>query len=477
MPDLLDFDGLSLLAAFRRRTASPREAVAAALDAAERMNGAVNAFCLLDREGSLAAAAASERRWAEGRPTGPLDGLPVTVKDNVLWAGHPTRRGSRVTDPAPATESAPAVDRLLEAGAIPIGKTTLPEFGWKGLGDSPLHGPARNPWNTATTTGGSSAGAAAAAALNLGVLHIGTDGAGSIRIPASFCGVYGFKPSYGRVPAFPPTPFAVVSHLGPLTRTVTDAALMLSVIARPDGRDITALHAGGPDTRIGLDDGVRGLRIAWSPRLGYTEKLDPEVEALTSAAARAFAELGAVVEEADPGFADPVEILETLWRVGAWLAVRSIPEARRAELDPGLLALAEAGRGIGGADYVAAANARNALFATTARFGERYDLLLTPSVATPAFAVNHDTPPDGRFGANWLAWTPYSYPFNLTLQPAASLPCGLTGAGLPVGLQVVGPSLRDDLVLRASRAFESIRPWPRLREPRGDAVDPNAREA
>jgi aspartyl-tRNA(Asn)/glutamyl-tRNA(Gln) amidotransferase subunit A len=466
MPDLLDFDGASLVAAYRRRVISPREAVTAALDAAERMNPAVNAFCLLDRAGASTAAAASERRWQESQPKGPLDGLPVTVKDNVVWAGHPTRRGSRTTDPAPAAENAPAVDRLLKAGAIPIGKTTLPEFGWKGLGDSPLNGPVRNPWDTALTTGGSSAGAAAAAALNLGILHIGTDGAGSIRIPASFCGVYGLKPSYGRVPAFPPTPFAIVSHLGPLTRTVTDAALMLSVIAQPDPRDITALHAGGPDPRIGLNDGVRGLRIAWSPRLGYAQGLDPEVEALTAAAAGAFAELGAVVEEADPGFPDPIAMLETLWRVGAWSVVRAIPEACRSELDPGLLALAEAGRGIGGADFIEAASARNALFSATARFHERYDLLLTPSVATPAFAVNHDTPPDGRFGPNWLAWTPYSYPFNLTLQPAASLPCGLTAAGLPVGLQVVGPALRDDLVLRASRAFESVRPWARLSEVR-----------
>src|ERR671912_747867 len=187
MPDLLDFDGASLVAAYRRRVVSPREAVTAALNAAERMNPAVNAFCLLDRGGA-----------------------------------------------------SPAVDWLLKAGAIPIGKTTLPEFGWKGLGDSLLNGPVRNPWDTALTTGGSSAGAAAAAALNLGILHIGTDGAGSIRIPASFCGVYGLKPSYGRVPAFPPTPFAIVSHLGPLTRTVADAALMLGVMAQPDGRDITA---------------------------------------------------------------------------------------------------------------------------------------------------------------------------------------------------------------------------------------------
>jgi aspartyl-tRNA(Asn)/glutamyl-tRNA(Gln) amidotransferase subunit A len=327
------------------------------------------------------------------------------------------------------------------------------------------------------TTGGSSAGAAAAAVLNLGVFHLGTDGAGSIRIPAGFCGVFGIKASYGRVPAHPPSPFAIVSHVGPLTRTVRDAALMLGIIAAPDPRDITATTQLPPDYRVGLENGVRGLRVAWSPRLGYVETLDAEVEALSAAAARAFEELGATVEEADPAFDDPIETLNTLWHVGAWSVLRGIPEERRGEIDPGFVAIAERGRAILGADFVAAANARAALSLAMARFHERYDLLLTPTLATPAFEVGRNTPSRGPLGDDWLAWTPYSYPFNLTLQPAASLPCGLTRAGLPVGLQVVGPFLRDDLVLRASRAFESIRPWPRLREPRGDAVDLNAREA
>src|SRR5215217_7696589 len=249
MNDILALDGASLLAAFRNRALSPVEVVDAVLAGIERHNPIVNAFNIVDGEGARTAARRSEARWAKRAPVGPVDGLPLTIKDNIIWAGHPARRGSRTSSTDPVPESAPSVDRLLEAGAVPVGKTTLPEFGWKGIGDSPLTGITRNPWDTRVTTGGSSAGAAAAAALNLGILHIGTDGAGSIRIPASFCGVYGLKPSYGRVPAFPPTPFAIVSHLGPLTRTVTDAALMLSVIAQPDPRDITALHAGGPDPR------------------------------------------------------------------------------------------------------------------------------------------------------------------------------------------------------------------------------------
>lgn len=466
MTDIRDLDGTDLLAAYRSRAVSPREAVGAALDALERLNPQVNAFCLVEREEAMRAAKASEERWAAGRPLGALDGLPVTIKDNIAWAGCPMRRGSRVSPDAPMPENAPIVDRLLEAGAVPLGKTTMPEYGWKGLGDSPLHGPARNPWNTGMTTGGSSGGAAAAAALNIGVMHVGTDGAGSVRIPAGFCGVFGLKPTYGRVPAYPPSPFGIVAHIGPLTRSVRDAALMMSVAARPDPRDITGTTLPAPDYRVGLEDGVKGMRVAWSPRLGYVERLDPEVEALAAAAARAFEELGAVVEEADPGFPDPVEILNGLWRVGAWSVLRAIPEERWGEMDPGFVAMGLKGKAISGSDYVASASARGALSLAMHRFHERYDLLLTPTLATPAFAVNHDTPPDGRFGDDWLGWTPYSYPFNLTLQPAASVPCGLTRDGLPVGLQIVGPLHRDDLVLRAARAIEAIRPMERIREPR-----------
>jgi aspartyl-tRNA(Asn)/glutamyl-tRNA(Gln) amidotransferase subunit A len=466
MNDILALDGASLIAAYRNRTLSPVEAARAVLAGIDRFNPIINAFNAVDAEGALAEARQSEERWAQGRPKGLADGLPFTVKDNIIWAGHPARRGSRTTSPEPVTESAPAVDRMIEAGAIPVAKTTLPEFGWKGLSDSPLTGLTRNPWDTRMTTGGSSAGGAAAAALNLGVIHLGTDGAGSIRIPASFSGVFGIKASFGRVPAYPPSPFAIVSHVGPLARTVRDAALALGIIAGPDHRDMTAMTTPPQDYRVGLEDGLKGLRIAWSPRLGYVRKLDAEVEELTGAAARAFEELGAVVEEADPGFDDPIETLSTLWFVGAWSVVRAIPDERRREVDPGLMAVAEKGRAISGSDFVAAANARGALFSAMARFYERFDLLLTPTLATRAFEVGHNVPPDGRFGEDWIAWTPYSYPFNLTLLPAASVPCGLTKAGLPVGLQIVAPMGREDLVLRASRAFESVRPWPSLSEPR-----------
>jgi aspartyl-tRNA(Asn)/glutamyl-tRNA(Gln) amidotransferase subunit A len=466
MSDILSFDAHDLLAAYRNRSLSPREATQAALDAIARFEPALNAFISVEAESALEAADASEKRWARGEPAGLLDGLPMTIKDNIAWAGRTMRRGSLTSADTPMTETSPVVERMIGQGAVPLGRTTMPEFGWKGLGDSPLHGITRNPWDTRMTTGGSSAGAAAAAALNLGVLHIGTDGAGSIRIPSGFSGIYGIKPSYGRIPAHPPSPFSIVSHIGPMTRSVRDAALMLTATSGPDVRDITAIHAPSPDFRIGLEDGVRGLRIAWSPRLGYVRNLHPEVEALTRKG-------GAGVRGARRACGGG--------RSGLPRAAR---DPRDAVADGGVVGdppdpRSALGRGRSGAAggraegariqrfrFRRRSGARNALFATMTRFHERYDLLLTPTLATPAFEGGNDTPPDGSFGDDWLAWAPYSYPFNLTLQPAASVPCGFTAAGLPVGLQIVGPMLADAKVLAASRAFESARPWPRLSEPR-----------
>src|SRR5262249_17587520 len=247
-------------------------------------------------------------------------------KDNIWLKDFPSRRGSLTVDPAPMKADAPAVARLREAGAVILGKTTLPEFGWIGVCHSPLTRVPRNPWKLDSTTGGPSGGAAAAALLNLGHLHIGTDGAGSIRIPAAFTGVFGIKPSFGRVAAYPASPFSILAHVGPLTRTVTDAALMLTVIGGPDGRDMKAWDTQPPDYRVGLDDGVRGLRVAWSPRLGYVEKLNPEVEAATKKAAQALGDLGAIVEEADPGFAEPYEMIMTLWGAVSAMIVAAAPE-------------------------------------------------------------------------------------------------------------------------------------------------------
>jgi aspartyl-tRNA(Asn)/glutamyl-tRNA(Gln) amidotransferase subunit A len=466
MNDILSLDATSMLAAYRNRILSPREVTDAVLDAVDRYDEAVNAFCLVDAESARQAAAASEQRWMRREPAGLVDGVPITIKDALQWQRHPMRNGSKTTPTDPVPEDAPAVGELLEAGAVPIGKTTMPEFGWKAVGDSPLYGITCNPWDTALTSGGSSAGAGAASALNLGPLHIGTDAAGSIRIPSSFCGIFGLKPTHGRVSFAPPVPFALIADTGPMSRTVRDSALMLTVMAGPDPRDVWALQIPPPDYRVGLEDGVRGLRIAWSPRLGHVKVLDPEVERLTAAAARVFEELGADVEEADPSWQDPIEMIRTLWRAACWMELSAVPRERWSECDPALVEFAAPGERMGVDEFFGAANARAGLFRAAAEFHERYDLLLTPTVPVPPFETGHNTPPDWRYGDEWFSWAPYAYPFDLTLQPAASVPCGMTKDGLPVGLQIVGPLLHDDLVLRAARAFETARPWPVTTEPR-----------
>src|SRR5207253_49041 len=282
------------------------------LDRLDALQPKINAFCIVDREGALAAARASEQRWRSGGSVGRLDGVPVTIKDLMLMRGFPTLRGSRLVDPNQDwSEDAPAVARLREAGAVILGKTTTPEFGWKALGDSPLTGITRNPWELSRTPGGSSAGAAAACAAGIGPLHLGSDGAGSIRIPCAFTGIFGLKPSFGRVPAYPLSAMGLLAHLGPMARTVADAALMLTVLCGTDHRDPYALPPEDRNYLDGLEGGVRGWRIAYSPTLGYT-RVDPEIAAAVRDAVRQFEGLGAVVEEVDAIFPSPREALFTL---------------------------------------------------------------------------------------------------------------------------------------------------------------------
>jgi aspartyl-tRNA(Asn)/glutamyl-tRNA(Gln) amidotransferase subunit A len=464
--EISQLSGSELVRRYRRRVLSPVEVVHDALARIERFEPQINAFVVLDTDGALAAARASEARWTKGEPKDLVDGLPVTIKDIIDVKGQPTRKGSLTTAATPVKRDAPAVARLKEGGAVILGKTTTPEYGWIGACHSPLTGITRNPWNRKRTTGGSSGGAAAAALLNLGVLHLGTDGAGSIRIPSAFTGVFGIKPSYGRVPAYPASPFNVLAHQGPLTRTVSDAALMLSVIGRPDCRDTTAWNTPAPDFRIGLGEGVRNLRVAWSPRLGYVKQLNQEIETAAAKAAQVFAELGAQVEDVDPGFAEPIDYLHAIWDAVASTIVDAVPPAEREKMDPGLRRMADAGRHVSLAEYLAAHTRRTQLAEHMRRFHERYDLLLTPQMPVPAIEAGRVTPADGRFGEDWINWSPYTYPFNLTQQPAASVPCGFSSDGLPLALQIVGPPRNDALVLRAARAFESAQPFATLNGPR-----------
>ena len=454
--DIAYASALELVELYRTRALSPVEAADALLARIETLQPRLNAFCVVDRDGALAAARDAEQRWLSGAPLGPLDGVPVTIKDLVLMRGFPTRRGSRMTDPAPDAEDGPAVARLREAGAVILGKTTTPEFGWKALGDSPLTGITCNPWNLGRTPGGSSAGAAAACAAGIAPLHVGSDGAGSIRIPSAFTGVFGIKATFGRVPAHPPSPMGLLSNVGPMTRTVRDAALMLNMLARPDHRDPYALP---PERRVyldGIDDGVRGWRIAYSADLGYA-RVDPEIAACCAAAANRFEELGAHVEQVGRLFDSPREALLTLWAAGSARVLAGFPAEKRVLADPGLIGIAARGERISATEYVGADLARTALGQQMGAFHQRYDLLLTPMMPVPALPVGEDLN-DPASEEMWIDWSPFSYPFNMTRQPAATVPCGLTGAGLPIGLQIVGPLYAEDRVLRAARAFEHTQP-------------------
>ena len=459
--DLADCSATALLGLYRARRASPVEATRAVLARIERLDPVLNAFCLVDADAALAAAAASEARWTKGAPSGDLDGVPVSIKDLILTRGWPTLRGSRtVARDQPWDVDAPVTARLREAGAVLLGKTATPEFGCKGETNSLLTGITRNPWNPARTPGGSSGGTAAAVAAGMGPLSVGTDGAGSIRIPAAFCGTFGLKPSFGRVPAYPLSPMGSVAHLGPHSMHVADASLMMNVLKRPDARDWTSLPPDPTDYLDGLDGGVRGLRIAWSPALGYARGIDPEVAAAVATAVRDLESAGAIVEAVDPGFADPLEITTGLWFAGVWAIWNGLDPAQQALTDPDFRTQAELGSRLGALDLHRLNVRRGELGSQMRRFMERFDLLATPSVAIPAFPARPagSVPMDAEA---MLGWTPFSYPFNLTQQPACSIPCGLTKDGLPIGLQLVGPMFGDALVLRAARGYEQLRPIPR----------------
>ncbi len=454
-----------LLAGYRAKSLSPVEAVDALLARIERLQPALNAFVLVDPERTRAAARASEARWARGEPQGRLDGVPVSVKDLLLTAGWPTLRGSPTVDPDQAwTDDAPAVARLREHGAVLLGKTTTPEYGHKGVTDSAVSGITRNPWDTRRTPGGSSGGASAALAAGLGPLALGTDGGGSIRIPASFAGVFGLKPTFGRVPAWPASPFGTVAHVGPMARTVEDAALLLTVIAEPDARDWQALPGDGREYEHGLNGSLRGLRIAFSRTLGMPDvPLDPEVEALAGAAARRFESLGAAVEAVEPEWPhEPGAVFMVYWSIGAAALAEDLGPEKAAALEPTLRRYVEVGRSYDGLTVKRAELRRAANGLAFNRLFERFDLVLSPTMPLPAFAAGIPMP-DESFADEPLRWTPYTFPINLTRNPAASTPCGFTADGLPVGLQVIGPLYGEAEVLRACAAWQTAEAHHRAR--------------
>ncbi|MEV0734381.1 amidase [Streptomyces sp. NPDC050549] len=451
--ELTELTAMELLDGYRRGEFSPVEATRATLERAGEIQPVVNAFVRLDAEGALARAAESAERWRRGEPAGLVDGVPVTVKDILLQRGAPTLRGSKtVAEQGSWDEDAPSVARLREHGAVFIGKTTTPEFGWKGVTDSPLSGITRNPHDPARTAGGSSGGSAAAVALGAGPLSLGTDGGGSVRIPASFCGIFGLKPTYGRVPLYPASAFGTLSHVGPMTRDAADAALLLDVIGVPDARDWSGLDRPPGSFTEGLAHGIQGLRIAYSPSLGGQVAVRPAVAAAVRRGVERLAALGAYVEETDPDFTDPVDAFHTLWFSGAARVTQKLAPRQRELLDPGLREIRAAGGRFSALDYLAAVDVRMELGRRTGLFHERYDLLVTPTLPITAFQAGVEVPKGSGY-RRWTGWTPFTYPFNLTQQPAATVPVGNDGDGLPIGLQIVGARHQDGLVLRAAHAL------------------------
>jgi len=459
MTDLSMMTAADLVEGYRAGDFTSEDATRAALDAIRAHDDDVNAFVLVDEEGALQQAKASTRRWRDGRPLSAADGVPASIKDMLLTRGWPTLRGSTLVDQSgPWDVDAPAVARLRESGSVFIGKNTTPEFAWKGVTDSIRHGATGNPWGTGLTSGGSSGGAATAVGLGMGTWSVGTDGGGSVRIPAAFTGTVALKPTFGRVPIFPPSPYGTLSHAGPMTRTVRDAALLLDLITGADSRDWASLPPPTDSYRNGLENGVRGLRIALSPTLGFGRN-DPEVDAAVRVAARVLSDQGAHVEEVDPDITDCVDAFHVLWFTGAAKVLEAYGEGAIERVDPRLReAIGEFGTGVSAAEYLDATAQRMDFGVRMGAFHERFDLLLTPTMPIAAFEKGRDAP-DGWPSTLWTSWTPYTYPFNMTQQPALSVPCGLTGQGRPIGLQVVGPRHADALVLRAGRAFERATDW------------------
>ena len=461
MTEFIRLSALELLKGYKDKQFSPVEATQAMLAQIARCNPVVNAYNLVDEETTLAFARESEQRYQQGNPKGMLDGVPVAIKDVFLTSQWPTIKGSKTIDPKSTLgKEAPSVAALNRNGAVPLGKTTTPEFGWKGVTDNPVDGVTRNPWNPDKTAGGSSGGSAAAVPLGMGPLALGTDAGGSIRIPAGFSGLVGLKPSFGEVPHWPASPFGTLAHAGPMTWTVADCALLMNVLAEADCRDTNAIPRRNIDYLAALEgepqDLLRGVHIAYSATLGYVQ-VEREVEESVRAAAKLFESLGAEVIEVAPGFDDPLGAFGHLFYGGAANALRNISKKQRMIMDPQLVAVSEKAAQLSMLDYLEATNERAALCERMAAFHKKYDLLLTPTLPITAFTAGREVPEDWP-STRWPSWTPFTYPFNMTGQPAISVPCGFDSGGLPIGLQLVGARFDDRAVLRAAQAYQLAAP-------------------
>ena len=450
---------MELRALYQKRDVSPVEVTEAVLSRIERINPSVNAFITVTSELARKQARSAEQAYTKGEAIPPLAGIPASLKDLTATKGIRTTRGSLLYKDWVPDFDAPIVERLYAAGIVMLGKTNTPELGWKGDSGNRIVGPTHNPWKHGRTAGGSSGGAAAAVAAGLGGLSQGTDGAGSIRIPAAFCGVYGLKPSWGLIPQYPASPVELFSHAGPITRTVRDAALMLTVMAGADPRDRLSLPSE-IDFLEAMEGSISGLRVAWSPDLGYAP-IDPEVREITTTAAARFSELGCHVEEVQPGIPDPWnDIVNMIWASAFAGIYQHDLDKVRDLLTPGLVEVIEQGKQFSAAELAKAYTLRNDYYHSWRAFMQDYDLLLTPTLPVTAFAAGEDHPGEiSGQPTSYLGWTAFTYPFDITGQPAATVPCGLASDGLPVGLHIIGRWRDDITVLRASAAFEELSPW------------------
>ena len=467
MNSLNKCSAIELMELYQSGDASPVEATKACLEQIADLDREINAFCVLNEEAALASAKASELRWMRNKPQGLLDGVPVAIKDLIVTKGLPTLRGSKTIDPKQQwLIDAPATQRILEAGGVFIGKTTTPEFGWRATTDSALQGITRNPVDLSLTPGGSSGGSAAAVAANMVPLAVGTDGGGSIRIPAAFTGTVGIKPHYGRVPAYPISPMGNVAHLGPHARTVADAALLLNVLSGPDARDWTALPPCQTDwlRNEAKNRSLKGLRIAYSPRLGYVDYVDPVIAKTLDQVARRCAAAGAIVEQPELGIADSHDAFCVHWFSSARQFLQKLTVQQFSQVDPGLQAMVNHAERYQLSDFLDAQAERTQLALQMATVFKSYDVLLTPATALLPFEAGLIVPEHPKAKSylpdDWTWWAPFSFPFNLTQQPAVVQPAfarnSSVSQGLPVGIQWVAANHREDMVVAVAAAYEAL---------------------
>jgi aspartyl-tRNA(Asn)/glutamyl-tRNA(Gln) amidotransferase subunit A len=459
MTELHALSAAELHGLYQNKQASPTEVARAVLRRIEAFEPQLHATYALDADAALTMAEASQARWLAGAPLSPLDGVPVTIKENIATKGVPMPIGCAASELTPAPRDAPPSARLREAGAVILGKTTMPDYGMLSSGLSSFHPLTRNPWDLTRNPGGSSSGAAAAAAAGYGPLHLGTDIGGSVRLPASWCGIFTLKPSLGRIPIYPPYAGRVA---GPMTRSVADSAALMAVLSRPDARDTMSL----PWQDIAwhqLERSVKGLRLGLMMDAGWGLGVDPEVAAAVHAAARAFEDAGAVVEPMPPFMQRSMaEGLDDFWRCRAWLDIAALPEARRERVLPFIHAWARGGAGLSGERVFRGFSQMGAMREAAVAACGRFDYVLSPTAPIAAYAAELPCPTNDP--ARPFEHIAFTLPFNMSEQPAASINCGYTRSGLPIGLQIVGPRFDDLGVLQVARAWEQMRPaqraWP-----------------